>query len=303
MEEKEREKVMRQLSRWWKFLFVIMLAAGGVTGCSIGKQDDSSHLHAYYYDAFDDKQRMIYEVFNRSASDPSSNEMLSFEDGETASIEEVNVVYQGFLYDHPEYYWIGSSFQYERIQNGDGGYDDSMVSAVAVVPIMSADELIDADRTFEEREEWFCEQINAMYENQVNDDSENVTEDVLVRIVHDVLIESVSYEEQATYDVQFVEEHTAYGALVNGSAVCDGYALAFRYLLSLYDIDCVLIPGDYAGAAHVWTTVYFGGSWHEIDPTMNDGKLRYYDLTTGEMERDHQRELYGIALLAPQTSS
>ena len=89
-----------------------------------------------------------------------------------------------------------------------------------------------------------------------------------------------------------VNEHTAYGALVQKRAVCDGYALALKYLMDLCGIECIVIPGTVNGAPHVWSTAFWDGRWHEMDITWDASSgagRQYFDLTTEEMNRDHER--------------
>ncbi len=71
-----------------------------------------------------------------------------------------------------------------------------------------------------------------------------------------------------------------------------------------WKIRCILIPGTGEGMPHVWNTVFWDEKWHESDPSwdtvsdeINSGQ--YFDLTTAEMGKDHEREETGIALLVP----
>lgn len=72
---------------------------------------------------------------------------------------------------------------------------------------------------------------------------------------------------------------TAYGALVEGSAVCEGYARAFQFLMHQAGIECTLVTGSsvppeggtstgYNG--HMWNAVKIGGNWYQVDVTWGD---------------------------------
>lgn len=76
--------------------------------------------------------------------------------------------------------------------------------------------------------------------------------------------------------------NTAYGALVDGEAMCGGYARAFKVVMDALDIPCVLIQGSaYSGTApsgekagmeaHMWNAVNIDGLWYGVDVTYNDG--------------------------------
>lgn len=58
--------------------------------------------------------------------------------------------------------------------------------------------------------------------------------------------------------------HTAYGALVEGKAVCDGLAYAYKMLMDYEGIECVFVP-DYE-ARHAYNEVLIDGAWYEVDP-------------------------------------
>lgn len=73
--------------------------------------------------------------------------------------------------------------------------------------------------------------------------------------------------------------HSAYGAFVNGLAVCDGYTAAYGLLLKLEGIDCsTMSRGD-----HIWTTATLDGVPYHIDPTWGDQSgtitYRYFAMT------------------------
>lgn len=63
------------------------------------------------------------------------------------------------------------------------------------------------------------------------------------------------------------EYFSAYGALVNNAAVCQGYALLLYRLLSEADVPCRLIPGTANGGNHAWNIAEAGGKYYYLDVT------------------------------------
>lgn len=61
---------------------------------------------------------------------------------------------------------------------------------------------------------------------------------------------------------------SAYGALVNGDPVCQGYALAYKYLLSLAGIDSIYLSSR--AMNHAWNAVRIDGEWYHVDITWDD---------------------------------
>ncbi len=90
--------------------------------------------------------------------------------------------------------------------------------------------------------------------------------------INNYIIDNCRYDEEAAEnnDVQGGNENDAYGALVDGKAVCEGYARAFQLLCNKANIDCVLLSGTTDSANHAWNGVKIGGDWYQIDVTWND---------------------------------
>jgi hypothetical protein len=73
----------------------------------------------------------------------------------------------------------------------------------------------------------------------------------------------------AVYDLDYKYCHTAYGALVAGRSVCDGYAYAMQYICEELGIPCVITTGttDDPDTGHAWNKVKIGKNWYVIDAT------------------------------------
>ncbi|MCM1308068.1 MAG: hypothetical protein NC223_05660 [Butyrivibrio sp.] len=62
------------------------------------------------------------------------------------------------------------------------------------------------------------------------------------------------------------EAHSAYGALVSGSAVCEGYAKAYKLLLDKMNIPNYIV----INSTHAWNVVLYDGEWYFVDVTNGD---------------------------------
>lgn len=87
------------------------------------------------------------------------------------------------------------------------------------------------------------------------------------KYLHDYIVTSVRY----TYDYSDTDADTAYGALLNHSARCEGYTDAYAILLKLAGIDStkVMYFGSDADSAvgHIWNMVSIEGNWYHVDTT------------------------------------
>lgn len=67
-------------------------------------------------------------------------------------------------------------------------------------------------------------------------------------------------------DADSYEAHSAYGALVSGKAVCEGYAKAYKLLLDNMGISNYIA----INSTHAWNIVMYKGEWYFIDVTNGD---------------------------------
>jgi len=100
------------------------------------------------------------------------------------------------------------------------------------------------------------------------------------KAANDVVCDAVTYDFCDDADGNATEAskyiRTAYGALVNSRAVCEGYARLYKAVLNRMGVACELISGYYidgeAFEPHMWNYVQDEeGRWYAVDVTMNDG--------------------------------
>ncbi len=112
-------------------------------------------------------------------------------------------------------------------------------------------------------------------------------------IIHDMLCKTVTYDSEFESSIGAV--YSVYGALVNGRAVCEGYARAFKLLCQSAGLDCILVTGDSRGVDHLWNMVKLEGEWYHVDVTWDDLSEEphhtYFNLTTLEIRADHNIDI------------
>ena len=83
--------------------------------------------------------------------------------------------------------------------------------------------------------------------------------------LHDAVVKHAVYD--VTYSASM--NHSAYGNLVLGTSVCDGYTKLLQYLLCRCGILTTTLSG-YSGENHSWNVVCLDGEWYMVDPTWDD---------------------------------
>ena len=80
--------------------------------------------------------------------------------------------------------------------------------------------------------------------------------------IHDYVINFASYDELD----KSKNSGNAYGALIDGSAKCAGYADALSIILARLGVKNFKV----ASKEHVWNAVYVNEAWSQIDLTWDD---------------------------------
>ena len=99
--------------------------------------------------------------------------------------------------------------------------------------------------------------------------------------VHDYLVNTVTYDLPGSKSDDFDLCYTAYGALEDHSAVCQGYACAYSYLMHLMDIDCKVVGGEakVSGVDKLLVMLSLKDNGHAWNYITLDGKNYWTDVT------------------------
>jgi Domain of unknown function (DUF5050)/Transglutaminase-like superfamily len=116
-----------------------------------------------------------------------------------------------------------------------------------------------------------------------------------VFLAHEFLVQRTRYDmENYKRNTIPLLSYTAYGALVNGAAVCEGYAHALNLLLSKLGIESQMITGTAGNQPHAWNIVLLNQNYYYIDATWNDkddpgGRydLTYFLVPEQQLAKDH----------------
>lgn len=114
----------------------------------------------------------------------------------------------------------------------------------------------------------------------------------LVCAVNDYLCDTVYYPPNEPYEPV---THTAYGALADGCAVCEGYSCAAKLMLNALGIGADIEVGTCIdGGGHAWNLVKVDDAWYQMDVTWNDGSnaREEYLLVTDDFMRQSRTWIY-----------
>lgn len=113
------------------------------------------------------------------------------------------------------------------------------------------------------------------------------------KYIHDYLSDNVEYTSDGEH------AYSAYGALIQNKAVCEGYSKAFQYLCYRAGIQCLYVTGDSVNPmdknssplAHSWNIVKLDGKYYNVDSTWDDQSqyifYTYFNITDEKIKNDH----------------
>ena len=110
------------------------------------------------------------------------------------------------------------------------------------------------------------EKIDSVLQSlDINDESSDYD---VICAVYDYICANVSYDYDNLNDSEHLLKYTAYAAMINKTAVCQGYSALMYRMLQQKNIDCRLIPGS----NHAWNIVAIDGVYYNADSTWDAGR-------------------------------
>ena len=124
----------------------------------------------------------------------------------------------------------------------------------------------------------------------------NLSEYEREKVAHNFILEKCEYDESLK-DAQTVPQDKAsafdpYGVMVEGIAVCEGYARTFQMLCNGLGLECINIIGESEGELHMWNAVQLDGDYYYVDATWDDKDdeafmYDYFNISEKQLLNDH----------------
>ncbi len=106
--------------------------------------------------------------------------------------------------------------------------------------------------------------------------------------IYEFITENVSYDYENLNNEAHKLKYTAYAALVNGTAVCQGYATLFYRMARECGLETRVVVGTSHDQNHAWNIVKIGNLYYYLDSTWDEGgKTNYYLKGTSTFTQDH----------------
>ena len=195
-------------------------------------------------------------------------------EGEHMSEFDIREVINAYIYDNPHIFWVENLFGYAYAD------EDTIVEFYSV---LSADECEDCIKLFNKKIDEIMSSLKS-----------GLTEYEREKILHDKLLDGCRYKKGVESSKDGWQYFSAYGAVVTGEAVCEGYAKSMQILLSKAGIPCLTLKGESNGVSHMWNVVELNNEWYHLDPTWDDNDsdgliiYEYFNLDNENISRTHK---------------
>ena len=235
----------------------------------------------YQYSCLTEKEQEIYDLFLTAMCNGDRGVKTNYY---KISKDTCDKIIEAVIYDNPQLFWVTSSYTTltkDGIINAcyfkyfDGiTYDNFTVKAYnEITYVTKADQ-----EKIKERITNFEKKVASIINNVIGL-SAYETE----LYFHDYLTKTIVYNDAAAEKLEsgmesnilkaiYQDSFTSYGAIMKGSAVCEGYAESFQYLCLLSGINCTRVIGTSNGGLHAWNAVWLSDSWYFVDVTHDDLK-------------------------------
>ncbi|MCH5185336.1 MAG: hypothetical protein J1F64_04335, partial [Oscillospiraceae bacterium] len=165
--------------------------------------------------------------------------------------------YYRVITDHPELYYVKTSYSLSSTV-----YPDR--KEISISPVYNPEFNEDSDKLFNDS-------VRKILWETVYD---GMTDEEIALSVHDYLVDHITYYTDYASEDAPDSIYSAYGAVVNGSAVCQGYSLAYSLLMHMCGIDALYVESDEMN--HGWNAIKLDDEWYHVDVTWDDCFERNY---------------------------
>lgn len=274
------------------------------------EEKEDNLYSSYYYSQLNEDAKKIYDGLKENKAKLTSgnytidygtefNTILNSEGGKEKVSTDFQSAWNAFSYDNIDLFYIDvSKVTLTSEQSNLGGI---ITYSLSIGPGENDNYFLNSFKNEDEVKN-AIEYLENIKEQMIE---QTANDNIYTKIakVHNWLIYFISYEESETSK----DEHTIYGALRNGKAVCEGYARAFKYLMDGLNVPCVLVSGTALNSqgeteTHAWNYVQINNNWYAVDVTWddpvvigggeqtNDMKYRYFLKGSDNFFTDHTED-------------
>lgn len=210
-----------------------------------------------------EKQAEIYDAIDMAIK--NAEDEIKIDQNLELKYEDIKLIMEMVTADHPDYFWYKGAFSYSRISNQ---------IVVAVTPVYDIDGKTVTKEDIAPYREKFNAGVKAVMD-EMKAALPNGTDYDKALWLHDKVANIITYKKGKNHQ-------TAYGALIDGEAVCAGYAKLYQDLLIEANIPVWSIKGSSINPTtgsvetHEWNILWLDGNCVYADVTWDDQGIELF---------------------------
>mgnify|MGYP004620703615 CR=1 FL=1 len=243
------------------------------------KSVENTFDELWYFSKLTEREKDVYLRIANAINNNDDSVVVVGKNNLSAS--DASRAYEAYMLDNPECFYISSNYQM--------GVSKFLDVTKIKIKLTYSENI----KKLESKKMELEEKVGSILSEVVSPTMTSYEKEVAL---HDYLIENVSYYNYENVDDIPLKKHSAYGALVEKEAVCDGISKAYSILLKKCGIQNVVVLGK-MGNQHAWNKVKIDDSWYNVDVTSDAcGKERivshvYFNLTDEVISKSHTIDL------------
>ena len=231
-------------------MFLVVTAAvisSALSGClsfrySSNNSDDTPPIKVTEYTSDE-----IFETIASALAEYDNNTEYDAKLGQ----ETIDKAVRKVKHFHPDYFWLN-------------GYTTTSVGDSTTLEFMTLN-----DYSADELRQMHDELMSAV-NDVISQVPTSLGEYEQALFVHDFLVNNTRYATEKLGVGYNGLWGNAYGCLVEGSAVCQGYAEAYSLIMQRLGIECGVCSGKSDRGSHAWNYIKIDGSYYWTDVTWDD---------------------------------
>ena len=234
-------------------------------------------------------QKYVYDALVTGCKDAKADIKIDISGKNIDFNKDLGFIFNMFYSDYPEYFWVTGGWSAGYEQKGS-----TITLTMQPTYYMTGGTLTSAKSAYNSKVTELTSGLSGKSDYEKS------------KIIHDRVIDTVTYVSRDGND------QNAYNALVEGKAVCNGYARAYQHLMNEVGIPTWFVRGSSINPAtntsigHAWNIVKLDGQWYYTDVTWDDqGESTFYEylnITTPKMAQGHTLDA-DYAALVPQANT
>lgn len=212
-------------------------------------------------------QKYLYDAFVQGCANAQESIFIDTSSNKV-NTDDIETAFMIFYSDYPEYFWITGGWNATIKNNFVTIYPEYSMTGSALSSAKSK----------------FNAKVSELTNGVSGSDYDKA------KSLHDKVVNLVKY-------VTTPNDQNAYGALIEGQAICNGYARAYQHLMNQVGIPTWYIRGTSVNPVtgesigHAWNIVKLNGSWYYTDVTWDDQDTEtfyeFFNITSTKLALTH----------------